>query len=136
MKTISSRLFLLLSIMLPQFVRPASIDSLQGSYTCLPQELKVLSLLDGAIALDTGMIRRIHAAKNAPGISNNVHKTVQGLFNLIPGTDHLELSKKLDQQTLVASLIHNLVYGFLRDQLTKKLSENSCHPKKFNRSGK
>ncbi len=108
MKTIFSRLCLLLSIMLPRFVHPASIDSLQGSYTCLPQELKVLSLLDGAIALETNMIKRAYKT-DVDILDHNSLNLIKKLFHIISTTGHFSLSKKLDYKHLVQQLITNLV---------------------------
>ncbi len=119
MKTIFSRLCLVLSIMLPQFVHPASIDSLQGSYTSLPQELKSLSLLDGAIALKTDMIRRAYSVSPSSHINHEAIKLIRKLFYIIPASGHFGLTKQLNYTNLVEILIINLVYRYLKQEIAK-----------------
>ncbi len=117
MKRALLRFYYIFSILLFSPIQPASIDSLQGSYTNLPKELKPLSLLDGAIAVESAMLRRIYQANPGEGVNKKAIHLVQNLFNLIPNTEHLELSKIIDRETLTPVLINNLIYRYIRYEL-------------------
>ncbi len=96
-----------------------TLERLQGSYTRLPKILKPLSLLDGAAALEIQMISSMYENAPAKELNKNFSRIIQGLFHLIPNTEHLELSKILDKKTLIENLINNLVYRFLRRELAQ-----------------
>ncbi len=128
MKYTLSRLCLFLGIgilLLPELSHPASIKNLTGSYNSLPQELRSLSLLDGAIGLETNIIRRSYHALPVAQMNKAAIELIKTLFYVIPSSRHFKLSTKLDYQTLVPTLINNLVYLEIKNQVGSQLIANS-----------
>ena len=83
------RLFFFISLLSVFFAQAASLESLKGSYAGLPEELRELSLLDGAIALETGMLERLYNAEVVPSLLQQESiRLIKKLFSIIPANNN------------------------------------------------
>lgn len=103
------------------------LNTLSGAYTNLPKPFKKLSILDGAIALETGFLKRLYNETESDKIITKPSlNLIKNLFYQIPNTNDFGLSKNIyknkqkDQiKKTIKKLIHNLVYLYLLEVLEK-----------------
>ena len=95
----------------------ASIADLKGSYAELPEALRELSLLDGAIALETNMLKRIYQFDTISPVKKESIQLVKDLFYIIPETGEFGLSKKINPDDLMNKLITNMLIRWLMQSI-------------------
>ncbi len=103
------------------------LQSLHGAYTSLPLELKELSIIDGAIALETKFIERLYKETESDKVITKPSlNLIKNLFYMIPGTNDFGLSKNIFKEMkknqieeTIKKFIQNLSALFLIEEVEK-----------------
>lgn len=121
MKNAIAKTTSLLVLVLTLSSSTSAMDNLKGSYTDLPDELKPLSLLDGALIRNTELLSTVYQETTpSEEINPPAIKLSKNIFHFIEETGEFRLSD-LNVKSM-EPLISNLVFLFLWHQIQQKLN--------------